>query len=96
MTDILDDTVAISTEVTPEPSPLGRLLQRLAERTARVAVVGQGYVGLPVAMRAVDISATDRARVNRAIRQRLRERPSEFLWPPRETTPTPAAVQDGH
>jgi UDP-N-acetyl-D-glucosamine dehydrogenase len=31
------------------------LLQRIEERTARVLVVGQGYVGLPVAMRAVEV-----------------------------------------
>ena len=55
MTDILDETVVTSPEVAREPSPLGRLLQRLAERTARVTVVGQGYVGLPVAMRAVEL-----------------------------------------
>jgi len=31
------------------------LLIRLARRTARVVVIGQGYVGLPVAMRAVEV-----------------------------------------
>jgi UDP-N-acetyl-D-glucosamine dehydrogenase len=31
------------------------LLRRIDERTARVVVVGQGYVGLPVAMRAADV-----------------------------------------
>lgn len=31
------------------------LLRRIDERTARVAVIGQGYVGLPVAMRAVEV-----------------------------------------
>lgn len=30
------------------------LLRRIEDRTARVVLVGQGYVGLPVAMRAVD------------------------------------------
>ncbi len=34
---------------------LERLLARLADRTAKVVVVGQGYVGLPVAMRAVEV-----------------------------------------
>jgi UDP-N-acetyl-D-glucosamine dehydrogenase len=33
----------------------GELLGRIEERTARVVVVGQGYVGLPVAMRAVEM-----------------------------------------
>ncbi len=32
--------------------PLAELLSRIESRTARVVVVGQGYVGLPVAMRA--------------------------------------------
>ena len=31
------------------------LLERLADRTAKVAVIGQGYVGLPVAMRASQV-----------------------------------------
>ena len=31
------------------------LLQRLGDRTARIVVVGQGYVGLPVAMRSVEV-----------------------------------------
>jgi UDP-N-acetyl-D-glucosamine dehydrogenase len=31
------------------------LLRRLEERTARVLIVGQGYVGLPVSMRAVEV-----------------------------------------
>lgn len=31
------------------------LLERLHDRTARIAVIGQGYVGLPVAMRAVEV-----------------------------------------
>ena len=31
------------------------LLRKLNERTARVLIVGQGYVGLPVAMRAVEV-----------------------------------------
>ena len=30
-------------------------LDRIAARTAKVVVVGQGYVGLPVAMRAVEV-----------------------------------------
>ncbi len=34
---------------------LESLLSRLADRTAKVVVVGQGYVGLPVAMRAVQV-----------------------------------------
>ena len=34
------------------------LIARLADRTARIAVLGQGYVGLPVAMRAVEVGFT--------------------------------------
>ncbi len=34
------------------------LLHRLGDRTARVVVVGQGYVGLPVAMRSVEVGFT--------------------------------------
>ena len=30
-------------------------LGRVADRSARVVVIGQGYVGLPVAMRAVQV-----------------------------------------
>lgn len=32
-----------------------QLLDRLADRSAKIVVVGQGYVGLPVAMRAVAV-----------------------------------------
>jgi len=35
--------------------PATELLRRIADRTARVVVIGQGYVGLPVAMRAVAV-----------------------------------------
>jgi UDP-N-acetyl-D-glucosamine dehydrogenase len=42
-----------------EPAADGRLaaelLRRLEERTARVLIIGQGYVGLPVSMRAVEV-----------------------------------------
>ena len=31
------------------------LLARIYDRTARVLIVGQGYVGLPVSMRAVEV-----------------------------------------
>ena len=34
---------------------MDELIERLHRREAKVAVVGQGYVGLPVAMRAVDV-----------------------------------------
>ena len=34
---------------------LDSLLRRITDRTAKVVVVGQGYVGLPVAMRAVQV-----------------------------------------
>ncbi|MEM8924698.1 MAG: nucleotide sugar dehydrogenase [Actinomycetota bacterium] len=36
----------------PRNAQLDGLLARIADRTARIAVVGQGYVGLPVAMQA--------------------------------------------
>jgi len=42
-------------ETLPEPAGAGspdELVERIRNRTARVVVVGQGYVGLPVAMRA--------------------------------------------
>jgi UDP-N-acetyl-D-mannosaminuronic acid dehydrogenase/UDP-N-acetyl-D-glucosamine dehydrogenase len=35
--------------------PLSELLRRIEQRTAKVAIVGQGYVGLPVAMRAAEL-----------------------------------------
>lgn len=34
------------------------LLAKLADRSARIAVMGQGYVGLPVAMRSVEVGFT--------------------------------------
>jgi UDP-N-acetyl-D-glucosamine dehydrogenase len=34
---------------------LGSLLQRIDDRSAKVVVVGQGYVGLPIAMRATEL-----------------------------------------
>ena len=39
-------------------SNLDSLLSRIADRSAKVVVVGQGYVGLPVAMRAVQVGYT--------------------------------------
>ena len=33
----------------------GELIAKIDERTAKVVVVGQGYVGLPVAIRAVEV-----------------------------------------
>jgi nucleotide sugar dehydrogenase len=35
--------------------PLSELMHRIEAKTAKVAVVGQGYVGLPVAMRAAEL-----------------------------------------
>lgn len=35
--------------------PLADLLHRIEQRTAKVAIIGQGYVGLPVAMRAAEL-----------------------------------------
>jgi len=34
---------------------MDELLTKITDRTARVVVIGQGYVGLPVAMRAVEV-----------------------------------------
>jgi len=34
---------------------LSRLLDRIGDRSAKIAVIGQGYVGLPVAMRATEV-----------------------------------------
>ena len=49
-------------EPSSENGPVGQavaladeLLRRIDERTARVVIVGQGYVGLPVAMRAIEV-----------------------------------------
>lgn len=36
-------------------SPLSEVLTRIETRTAKVAVLGQGYVGLPVSMRATEV-----------------------------------------
>ncbi len=50
---------------------LPTLLRRLDDRTARIAIVGQGYVGLPVALRASELGFpvvgydTDRTRIER-------------------------------
>jgi nucleotide sugar dehydrogenase len=38
-----------------DADPLAQLLTRLDKRTASVVVVGQGYVGLPLAMRAAEV-----------------------------------------
>lgn len=38
---------------------MDNLLKRIADRTAKVVVVGQGYVGLPVAMRASGVGFTN-------------------------------------
>ena len=57
---------------------------------AGLALIGTLNVGvsfalaLRLAMRAVDISSADRARVYHAIRLRLFSRPLEFIWPPRD------------
>jgi UDP-N-acetyl-D-glucosamine dehydrogenase len=56
--------------------PLAALLRKIDERTARVAIVGQGYVGLPVALRASELGFpvvgydTDRARIGRLEQER--------------------------
>jgi UDP-N-acetyl-D-glucosamine dehydrogenase len=50
-----DDRSGSMTVGEPDPSPLDLLLSRLAQRTAKVTIVGQGYVGLPVAMRSAEL-----------------------------------------
>jgi site-specific recombinase len=66
---------------------------------AGLALIGALNVGvsfglaLRLAMRAVDISPTDRAHVYSAIRQRLFSRPMEFVWPPRDE-PGPALPEE--
>src|SRR6476620_3894127 len=37
------------------PNTASELIAKIDARTAKVVVVGQGYVGLPVAMRAVEV-----------------------------------------
>jgi site-specific recombinase len=62
---------------------------------AGLALIGVLNVGisfvlaLQLAMRAVDISAVDRAHVYQAIRGRLFTRPLDFIWPPRDTAAGP-------
>jgi site-specific recombinase len=62
---------------------------------AGLALIGALNVGvsfalaLRLAMRAVDISAVDRALVYQAIRGRLFSRPLDFIWPPRDRTGSP-------
>jgi site-specific recombinase len=62
---------------------------------AGLALIGALNVGvsfalaLRLAMRAVDISEGDRARVYQAIRARLFSRPLDFIWPPRDAAGSP-------
>ncbi len=69
---------------------------------AGIVVIGALNVGvsfglaLRVAMRAVDISPTNRAKVYRAIRGRLVSHPGEFLWPPLDTPTGAAHEQSSH
>ncbi|MEM9133167.1 MAG: nucleotide sugar dehydrogenase [Actinomycetota bacterium] len=60
MTDALETEADVETSGGSEPSSGGDrqlldLLRRIEERTAKVAVLGQGYVGLPVAMRTAEL-----------------------------------------
>jgi site-specific recombinase len=52
-------------------------------------------LALRLAMRAVDISAADRARVYRAIRGRLLARPRDFIWPPPDAAAAGVAGEAG-
>ncbi len=56
MTDTIDAPPAPGAATPPPDGELvAALLARIENRTARVLIVGQGYVGLPVAMRAVEV-----------------------------------------
>jgi UDP-N-acetyl-D-glucosamine dehydrogenase len=57
MTDTGTTASLAARAATPSPTDalVNGLLRRIQDRTARVLVVGQGYVGLPVAMRAVEV-----------------------------------------
>jgi len=58
---------------------------------AGIVVIGLLNVGVSfwlafrVALRSRGVRLPERARINAAVRRRLRTRPGEFLWPPRET-----------
>ena len=43
------------------------------------------YLAFRVALQAHNVSGVDRTRINRAIRERLRQAPMSFFWPSRET-----------
>jgi UDP-N-acetyl-D-mannosaminuronic acid dehydrogenase/UDP-N-acetyl-D-glucosamine dehydrogenase len=47
------------TQIDAAPDSTATLIDRIAERTAKIVVVGQGYVGLPVAMRAAQVGYGD-------------------------------------
>ncbi|HEX6167918.1 MAG TPA: nucleotide sugar dehydrogenase [Acidimicrobiales bacterium] len=50
----MTDTTSVAPAAAASDEPVDRLLRRIDERTAQVLIVGQGYVGLPVSMRAVE------------------------------------------
>ncbi|MBL8344082.1 MAG: recombinase [Rubrivivax sp.] len=60
---------------------------------AGIVVIGVLNVGVSfwlafrVALRSRGVRLPERARINAAVRRRLRTRPGEFLWPPREGRP---------
>lgn len=68
-------------------TPLDRLLARIDDRRAKVVVLGQGYVGLPVAMRASELGfpvvgydvAEERVRALRSGSSYVEDVPSERL-----------------
>jgi len=47
------------TQIDTAPDSTSTLIDRIAGRTAKIVVVGQGYVGLPVAMRAAQVGYRD-------------------------------------
>jgi nucleotide sugar dehydrogenase len=54
-TSVGEHQVDISDVTDHRYDPLAELLRRIDQRVAKVAIVGQGYVGLPVAMRSAEL-----------------------------------------
>ncbi len=55
---LTDDNREPSRTSNQEHDERRRAIQQINDRTAKIVVVGQGYVGLPVAMRAVEVGFT--------------------------------------
>jgi site-specific recombinase len=50
------------------------------------------YLAFRLALAAQDVQAPQRGRIGRALRQRLRHAPRDFVWPPRAPTQPPAGT----